>query len=96
MQPAQGPRTKLCFECAETSLRKMLHNTIGANKMTSITVTELMVEIEKAAVEKQSNLLNKVKLMEAKQERDEPVRTFVARLRGLANICNPFFATQDP
>ena len=25
--------------------------------------------------------------MEAKHERDEPVRTFVARLRGLANIC---------
>ena len=40
-----------------------------------------------AAVEKQSDLQNKVKPMEAKQERDEPVRTFVARLRGLANIC---------
>ena len=37
-------------------------------------------------MEKQSDLLNKVKLMEAKQERDEPVRTFVARLRGLVNI----------
>ena len=40
-----------------------------------------------AAVEKQSDLQNKVKPMEAKQERDEPVRTFVARLRGLGNIC---------
>ena len=40
-----------------------------------------------AAVEKQSDLQNKVKPMEAKQEPDEPVRTFVARLRGLANIC---------
>ena len=66
MQPAQGPRTTLCFESAETSLRKMLENTIGTNKMTSITVTELIVEIEKAAVEKQSDLLNKVKLMKAK------------------------------
>ena len=46
-----------------------------------------MQEIEKAAVEKQSDLLNKVKLKEAKQERDEPLRTFVARLRGHANIC---------
>ena len=25
--------------------------------------------------------------MEAKKERDEPVRTFVVRFRGLANIC---------
>ena len=55
--------------------------------MAIITVTNLMLEIEKAAVEKQSDLLNKVKLMEAKQERDEPERTFVARLRGLAHIC---------
>ena len=55
--------------------------------MATITVANLMLEIEKTAVDKQSDLLNKVKLMEAKQERDEPVRTFVARLRGLANIC---------
>ena len=48
-----------------------------------------MLEIEKA-VEKQSDLLNKVKLMEAKQECDEPVRRFVSRLRGLANICTLF------
>ena len=56
--------------------------------MISISVAYLMVEIEKAAVEKQSDLLNKVKLMEAKQERGELIRTSVARLRGLANICN--------
>ena len=47
----------------------------------------MLLEIERAAVEKQSDLLNKVKLMEAKQECDEPVRTFVARLCRLANIC---------
>ena len=42
--------------------------------MASISFAELLLDIEKAAVEKQSHLLNKVKLMEAKQERDEPVR----------------------
>ena len=42
-----------------------MQNTICADKMTSITVTDLMVEIEKAAMEKQSVLLNKVNLMEA-------------------------------
>ena len=55
--------------------------------MATISVANLMLEIKKEAVEKQSDLLNKVKLMKAKQERDEPVRTFVARLRNLANIC---------
>ena len=60
-----------------------MQNTIGADRMISITVAELMVEIEKAAVEKQSDLLNKVNVMEAKQERDKPIRMFMARLRGL-------------
>ena len=55
--------------------------------MEKITVADLLLEIDKAAVEKQSDLLNKVRLMEAKQERDEPVTIFVPRLCGLANIC---------
>jgi hypothetical protein len=42
--------------------------------MATISVANLMLEIKKAAVKKQSELLNKVKLMEAKQESDEPVR----------------------
>ena len=46
----------------------------------------MITEIEKAAVERQSDLLNKVGLMDAKQEREEALITFVARLRGLANI----------
>ena len=58
------------LQCAETGLRKTLQNTIGADRMSTITVIELMKEIEKAAVEKQSDLLNKVKLMEAKEERE--------------------------
>jgi hypothetical protein len=58
------------LQCAETDLRKMLQNTIGADPMGTILVADLMVEIEKAVVEKQSGLLNKVKLMVAKQESD--------------------------
>jgi hypothetical protein len=49
--------------------------------MTTISVPKLITEIEKAAVEKQSDLLNKVKLIKAKHECDEPIRTYVARLR---------------
>ena len=59
------------LQCSETALRNTLQNTIGATRRSTITVDDLM----------------KVKLMEAKQESDKPVRTFVARLRGLANIC---------
>ena len=53
--------------------------------MATISVASLMLEIEKAAVEKQSDFLNKVKLMEAKQELDKPLRTFVATLRQYQN-----------
>ena len=55
--------------------------------MAKISIAGLLEEIKKAVVEKQSDLLNKVRLMDAKQERDKAVRTFVARICGLANIC---------
>ena len=50
-------------------------------------VAGLLEEIKKSAIEKQSDLFNKVRLMEAKQEPDKAMRTFVARLHRLANIC---------
>ena len=56
--------TLLCdqlLQCAETILRKKLQNTIGADRMISISVADLMVEIEKATMEKQSDLLNMAK-----------------------------------
>ena len=60
----------------------MCRDSLEEDRISTITVDDLMKEIEKAAVEKQSDLLYKVKLMGEKQERDELVRTFVARLRG--------------
>ena len=48
------------LQCAESGLRKALQNTIGADRMSTITVPKLMGGIEKAAVKKQSDLLNKV------------------------------------
>ena len=62
MQPELTHRITLC---AQTGLRKMLQNTIGANRMSTITVLKLIGEIVKAAVENQSDLLKKVKLIEA-------------------------------
>ena len=56
-------------------------------RFADINITDLMLEMEKAAVEKQSDMLNEVKLMVANQERNEPVRKYLARLRGLADIC---------
>ena len=45
------------LHCADLQLRKTLQNTIGLK----MTVMELMAQLEKAAVERQSDLLNKVR-----------------------------------
>ena len=46
------------LQCAEMSLRRMLQNTLGSTNMASISVAELLLEIARAAVENQSDLLN--------------------------------------
>jgi hypothetical protein len=51
-------------------------------------VTDLLKEIEVLAVVRQSNNVNTLAMISAKQERDEPVRQFAARLRGLAAVCD--------
>ena len=56
--------------------------------MQTINRVDLLLEIEKLAVERQSNLVHTVALMSATQDRDEGVRQFVARLRGLAAVCD--------
>ena len=56
------------LQCVDLSLRRTLQNTIGSANMANINVAGLLTEIEKAVVEKQSDLLNKVRLMDAKQE----------------------------
>jgi hypothetical protein len=51
-------------------------------------VTDLLKEIEVLAMVRQSNNVNTHAMISAKQERDEPVRQFKARLRGLAAVCD--------
>ena len=85
-QPDEILRDQL-FECAEDSLQKTLFANLG-DRWDTISSADLLKEVEVVAVEKQSDMLNEVHLMEAKQDRNEPVRKYLARLRGLANICS--------
>ena len=73
--------------CPDEILRKHVSRSLGA-RVDNITEADLLKEIEKLAVERQSNLVNIVALMSATQERDEVIRKFVARLRGLAAVCD--------
>ena len=70
------------LECLDEALRKHVCSMVG-DRIKTIKEVDLLLEIEKLAVEKQSNLVHTVALMSATQERDEGVRQYVARLRGL-------------
>jgi hypothetical protein len=71
--------------CPNDSLRNALYKALG-DRIDDITVTDLMKEIEELAVVQQSNNVNTLAMINAKQERDEPVRQFTSRLRGLAAV----------
>ena len=53
----------------------------------TISLSVLLEEVKTAAVEKQSEMLNHVRLMKENQERDETVKKFLARLKGMGAIC---------
>ena len=73
--------------CPDDTLRSALYKALG-DRIDTISVKDLLKEIEVLAVVRQSNNVNTLAMISAKQERDEPVRQFAARLRGLAAVCD--------
>ena len=73
--------------CPDEALRKHVSRSLGG-RLDTISVGDLLKEIERLAVEKQSNIINTVALLSVTQDRDEGVRQFAARLRGLAAVCD--------
>jgi hypothetical protein len=62
-----------------------LHRSMGSTLATA-TEIDIKEEMERLAVMKQINLVNVVALMSATQDAGEKVRSFLARLRGLAGV----------
>jgi hypothetical protein len=54
-----------------------LESKLGAKRISQISSTHLMVEIERVSIQKQCDTLNKIKLFEAKQRVGETIRSFV-------------------
>merc|ERR1719370_2048603 len=73
--------------CCETDLRRDLHRYLGTG-VDAKSEVELLAEIKKIAVITRSNLVNVVSLMSAAQEHGETCRSYLARIRGLANVCS--------
>ena len=74
------------LECCEESLRKDLTRAAGGS-LTNKTVKEVLAAIRTLAIREENTMVARVTLHNMRQDRDETVRSFGARLRGQANIC---------
>ena len=74
------------LECCDEELRKDLTRTYGA--LASSDEETVLKNIKTLAVRKENIMVARVQLQQMRQDRDEPVRAFAARLRGQAGVCN--------
>ena len=72
--------------CCSEDLYEDLHNLHGS-ALDSKTEDELIRELRKLAVVAQNNMVNVVRLRSIPQDRDEPVRSYLAKLKGAASVC---------
>ena len=73
------------MECCEETLRKDLTRSYGS--LTDRTEAEALNCIRSLAVKPENILVARMKLLNLRQDRDEAVRSYAARLRGQAGIC---------
>ena len=74
------------LECCDEPLRKDLTRSAGGS-LTNKTADEVLASIRQLAVTQEKTMVARATLHGMRQDRDEPVRAFVARLRGQAGIC---------
>ena len=80
------------LECCDDDLRKDLARTFG--DLTSKTELQVKNSMKTLAVRQENTMVARVQLQQLRQDRDEPIRAFSARLRGQASICG--FKVQCP
>ena len=74
------------LECCDEQLRKDLTRTAGGT-LTGKTEEEVLAAMRKLAVREENTMVARVSLHNMRQDRDEPIRVFGARLRGQAGVC---------
>ena len=74
------------LECCDEPLRKDLTRHAGGT-LTNKSVEEVMAAIKRLAVREENTMVARVQLHNMRQDRDETIRSFGARLRGQAGIC---------
>ena len=74
------------LECCEETLRKDLTR-VHRNSLSSLDENGLLKAIKCLAVVEENVLVSRYKLHNMKQDSEEPIRSFVARIKGQAHIC---------
>ena len=74
------------LECCEESLRKDLTRSVGGSLLDQ-NINDVLASIKSLAVREENVMVARVNLHNMTQDRDEPVRSFGARIRGQAGVC---------
>ena len=74
------------LECCDEGLRKDLTRTFSA--LASSNEEAILKNMKTLAVCRENIMVARVQLQQMRQDRDEPVRAFAARLRGQAGVCS--------
>ncbi|KAK2564365.1 hypothetical protein P5673_011790 [Acropora cervicornis] len=81
------------LECCDDNLRKDITRNAGGS-LANKTVEQVLEAVKKLAVREENAMVARVQLSDMKQDRDEAIRNFGARLRGQASVCK--FTTACP
>ena len=82
----QTIRDQLLSSCSE-ELAEDMENLYG-EQLDTKTEQELIAKMHQLAVVAQNHLVNIVRLRSMLQDNDESIRSYLARLKGAANVCN--------
>ena len=74
------------LECCEVQLRKDLIRVTGGS-LSGKPVNDVLAAIKQLAVRQENTMVARVNLHNMRQDRDEPIRAFNARVRGQADVC---------
>lgn len=74
------------LECCEEDLRKDLTRSAGGS-LSNKTEAEVKAAIKLLAVREENTMVARVALYEMRQDDEEPIRSYGARIRGQANVC---------
>ena len=89
-------RTIQLLECCDDQLRTDVTRSIGMGRLfTDRPEEEILTLVRRLAVREENTMVARVTLHNMRQDRDDTVRSFSARIRGQAGVCKFFLPCPD-